>query len=146
MPSQEELLIDLLHEVSRSLGEQIRKVFAGKKLPITTMIIARQLKKEPGLTVSGLARSTGVAKSHISIVVDELSRRGWVEKRADPADQRLLRLYLTGLAAEQMKLIRVELRQQLSALVAGLPERRREELVAGLSDILAALQGRGKGA
>jgi DNA-binding MarR family transcriptional regulator len=90
--------------------------------------------------VSELARRSGIAKSHISHVIDELSRRGWVEKRADPADQRILRLYLTELAAGQMKRIRLELRQQLSSLVVGLPERRRSELVTSLHDILTALQ------
>jgi len=51
--------------------------------------------KKPGLTVSDLARRFMVAKSNVSEMVDRLYREGLLEKRADEADQRLVRLHVT---------------------------------------------------
>lgn len=51
-----------------------------------------------GVIVSELARHTEAAKSHVSNVIDQLVERDCVEKRPDPGDQRLQRLYVTRAA------------------------------------------------
>src|SRR5690606_19805586 len=45
-----------------------------------------------------LARRVGAAKSHASTTVEQLVQDGYVEKRADPSDQRVLRLHVTEAA------------------------------------------------
>jgi DNA-binding MarR family transcriptional regulator len=140
MSLQQELLIELLQEVNRGLGEQRRKICAKHKLPVTTMIVVRHIKKEPGITISELARRTGIAKSHISNIIEEFSQRGWVEKRNDPGDQRLLRLFLSTVAMEQVELVRADIKKHISGLVSNISETRKAELIEGLREIKAALE------
>lgn len=99
------------------------------------MMTAKQIELEPGITISELARRTDIAKSHISNTIRELEKREWVEKRADVNDQRLVRLYLTDKAADDLRLIRGGIRQQLNQLVISIPEERLDDLVKGLEDI-----------
>lgn len=132
MSHKHEVLADLLHEVNRKLMEQMREVVRRHEIPHAFMSIGRVLHREPGITVSELARRTGMAKSHVSKTIDELSRRGWVEKRADPDDQRLLRLYLTQSATDNWNRIRASMRGRLAELATEIPEETTAALIDGL--------------
>src|SRR5690606_12877926 len=73
---------------------------AGKEyeLPPFSFMLLRHIKEEPGVTLSELARRVGAAKSHISTTLEHLVKEGYVEKRSDPSDQRLVRLRVTEAA------------------------------------------------
>jgi DNA-binding MarR family transcriptional regulator len=136
---EQELLIDLLREVNRDIGEEVRKVMSKYDFSITTMMIVRQIKAEPGITISELARRTGIAKSHISNTIKELSLRGWVEIETDSSDQRRLRINLSQSATEQLKIVRAAIRQHLSSLLSGISELRCAEIIDSIRDIQKAL-------
>ncbi|MGE5454643.1 MAG: MarR family winged helix-turn-helix transcriptional regulator [Methylocystaceae bacterium] len=140
MSNTNELLIDLLREVNRGLGKFVKDILAEHDLPITMGIVTRQIGSTPGITISELSRLTGIAKSHISKTIRELDERGWVEKREDSTDQRLLRLYLNPIAIKYLEQARQDIRQRINELVADIPEERAIELVVGLTDIKAALE------
>lgn len=140
MSLKHELLVDLLREVNRGLGKNIRYILVKHMISPATMIVMKQLELNQGITISGLARLTGIAKSHISHIVDDLVRQGWVEKRTDPADQRVLRIFPTEAAAAQLEIIHADIRQFLSKLVSGIPETRKVQIIEGLQDIQAALK------
>ena len=140
MSLQQELLVDLLRDVSRGLGEHIRNVLTRHNLPLSTVIIMKKIEENPGITISELARQTGLAKSHISNIIEELTQQGRVEKRTDPADQRILRLFLSKSASAYLELIRADIRRLLSTLVSGIPEKRTAQIIEGLQDIQAALK------
>lgn len=53
------------------------------------------LERGSALTQRELARRCGVAPSTLNHTVDHLARSGWVERRRDPGDRRLVRLALT---------------------------------------------------
>lgn len=140
------MLADLLHEVHRKVAEQMRGLLQGHEIPPTFMMIGRVLGAEPGITVSELARRTGIAKSHVSNTIDDLARRGWVEKRADPGDQRLLRLYLSRSATDNWTQIRASMRARLAELVAEIPEEKTAALIDGLQalkELLDRTPGKG---
>ncbi len=136
---EHERLIDLLHDVNRKMAEHVREVFRGQEIPLAFRAVGAVLMSEPGVTVSGLARRTGMAKSHISNTVEELCRRGWVEKRGDPEDQRLLRLYLTPSAVEhRWRQVRDAMRERLAEVVAEIPDDQASALMDGLLALQAA--------
>ncbi|MDF2630058.1 MAG: MarR family transcriptional regulator [Symbiobacteriaceae bacterium] len=91
---------ELWREVNHGVHDRFRQAYKDPSLPFGMLIMLRQISKEPGITVSEMARRSGLAKSHISKQIDLLDSRGLVEKRPDPQDQRLLRLYLTKAAEE----------------------------------------------
>ena len=58
------------------------------------LVLAR-LHRRPGASQSDLAEMMEVEKASAGRMIDRLERKGWVERRADPADRRINRLYLT---------------------------------------------------
>lgn len=85
----------LWRQVNRRMRELL--VRAGKEfdLPPFSFMLLRRIKEEPGVTLSELSRLMGAAKSHTSTTVEQLVRDGYVEKRSDPSDQRVIRLHIT---------------------------------------------------
>lgn len=51
---------------------------------------------EPGMEQNGLAARLGVDRSHVTLLVKELSVMGLIERRLDGADMRIRRLHLTS--------------------------------------------------
>ncbi|HEX3012075.1 MAG TPA: MarR family transcriptional regulator [Syntrophomonadaceae bacterium] len=139
MSINHEILIDLLRQVNKGIGSFVKDILDRHGIPVTTMIMARQIGNQPGITISSLSRQTGIAKSHISNIIRDLEQRDWVEKRTDASDQRILRLYLTPSASEHLKVIRAEIKQQINALVADIPEQEALDLIQGLTDIKTTL-------
>lgn len=140
MQTRHELLIELLQEVNRGFREHIGEVLAGYKLPVAALTVLKMIREKPGITVSELARRTGFAKSNVSNVIDWLGRQGWVEKRADRTDRRILHLHLTDSAAGFLTAVKAEVRRRIGDLVAGIPENRTGELIEGLREIHEALK------
>lgn len=85
----------LWRHVNRRMRELIHRVGKEYDLPPFSFMLLRRIKEEPGVTVSELARLVGAAKSHISTTVEQLVQDGYVEKRSDPKDQRVIRLHVT---------------------------------------------------
>jgi len=134
-----EQLIDLLREVNRDLGRYVKEILLAHDVPPAAMSIIREIRSEPGITISELARRTGIAKSHISNMVRDLEGRGWGEKRPDDKDQRLLRLFICPAVSTQLAEVRQDIRSQIGLLVADISEERARDLAAGLAEIKQAL-------
>jgi MarR family transcriptional regulator, transcriptional regulator for hemolysin len=66
------------------------------------LVLAR-LHRRPGASQSELAEMMEVEKASAGRMVDRLERKGWIERRADPVDRRVNRLYLTA-EAEKISL------------------------------------------
>ena len=86
---------ELWRDVNKQIHDRFRHAFRQIDIPPTALILLRNLEKEPGLTVSELARRSGTVKSHVSKLVDQLVAQGFLEKQTDPSDQRLLRVFIT---------------------------------------------------
>ena len=54
-----------------------------------------ELSREPGLSQKGLAARLRLEKSTVSRIVTLLERRGWVDRRRDSVDTRIVRVHLT---------------------------------------------------
>jgi DNA-binding MarR family transcriptional regulator len=53
-------------------------------------------RREPDLTAGRIAEVTGMSTSAVTTLLDRLERRGFVERRRDPADRRRVYVHLTG--------------------------------------------------
>ena len=92
-------LAHLWYEVHKEVDELMRHTFPGYQHRIAWVVL-RFIQRSPGITVSDLARRMGVAKSHVSKVVERLVAEDLVEKRSDRTDRRLQRLLISPRAAE----------------------------------------------
>lgn len=126
---------ELWRAVNREIHERFRQAHRGHDVPVMALVLLRQIAMEPGLTVSELARRAGTVKSHVSKMIDQLGARGFVEKRADPNDQRLVRVYSTRTVGE----IEARARAIWAEVLAEMPEAQASEVAAGLRILVAAL-------
>ncbi|MDC7684832.1 MarR family winged helix-turn-helix transcriptional regulator [Asticcacaulis sp. BYS171W] len=80
--------------------QMVEKVLGARLAPLGLKLaqhdILANICRMPGLTQNELAERLLVGRSNLSMLLPELERRGWVERRADPADRRVRRLHLTG--------------------------------------------------
>jgi len=140
MPKPEEVLEGLLKAVSRRLFGMARDVMDKHGFPASTMPIMHDALRFPGSTISDIARRTGMAKSHISRTVENLAAKGFLEKRPDPTDQRLMRVYSTEQAESRFRAVQENMRRRLSAVLAALPPQKVDALVDGLRELQNALE------
>ena len=73
-------------------------VAAAGLTPLQFAVLACLNKRngEPGIDQNGLAARLGVERSHVSLLVEELGKRGLVERRVNGADRRARILRLTS--------------------------------------------------
>ena len=140
-----ERLLTLLKDVNKALHDLARTAWHEHGLARPAAIVMREVDHHPGATVSGLSRITGLAKSNVSKAVDALAEMGFVDKRSDPRDQRLIRLYATDEAKAHFRKALNEVLKSVSAAVSGLPDDQLDSIVASLEALKQAVpDGSGK--
>ncbi len=132
-------LVELLEDVRRTIVVHVRAVMEAHGLSAAAMAVLDQIRTEEGITLSEVARRSGMAKSQVSTTVDDLVMQGMLEKRPDPQDQRLVRLHMTDLAYRKSRAVREEVQERLSQALAGLPEDEMAAMAGGLRTLKALL-------
>lgn len=140
MEQKTEQLVDLLQAVHRLMFDHVRCVWEERSIPATQMMVMHQIAREEGITISETSRRLGLAKSHVSKTVDELATAGYVEKRPDPHDGRILRLFRTPTAIARFDKVQAQVRDRIAAVVRELPPAKAEGLVEGLQLMASALE------
>lgn len=139
MPGHRAEIGELWRAVNRGLHDRFRQAFRGCGLPFSALILLRTVQQQPGVTIGELARQTGLVKSQVSKTVEQLVGQGFVEKRADPADQRLVRIYLPESGARGMGEMESRAQAALAGVMDAIPEDDLADVVRGLRILLAAL-------
>lgn len=93
-----------------------------------------------GITQTELSELTAIARSPLGKIVDQLETRGLLERRSDPDDRRINRLYLTEAVQpliEPARQVAIELEQAiLSAVDSGDPITMLDQLTRRLHELL----------
>jgi len=131
----------LLRTLGRRTARRADQCGGPGDVPSASWMLLHHLRQSPGQTVSGLARVCGISKSRVSVLADELHGRGLLEKRPDPEDQRVLRLYLTERVREMWG--PAAFREAMIELVADLDAAERQQLLAVLRKMRAGAERRG---
>jgi DNA-binding MarR family transcriptional regulator len=90
-------VIELLRAVARSLRRQHVRLAVGRGFPLSGPHVAllQEIAGHPGVTVSELARLTGLPKSRVSVLMTKLVAERVVRKDPDDHDSRLVLLTIT---------------------------------------------------
>jgi DNA-binding MarR family transcriptional regulator len=139
MPDRYEELHRLLRGVNRGVFHLARDMLHGHGLPPHSMAVMRLIFHNPGITVSELSRETGMAKSYTSKTIESLAAAGILEKRKDPADQRVLRIHPTEAARAHYREVHAAIEARLAAIIATLPTEKVDALIDGLHMLQGAL-------
>jgi DNA-binding MarR family transcriptional regulator len=97
--------------------------------------ILRLLRVSPGLSQQELAGSLGIHPSRLVALLDQLEKRGLVERRPNPDDRRLYSLHLTEAGEGALGQISKVAREHQEALLASLNPDERKVLGTLLSRI-----------
>ena len=90
--------VDLLLDFFREQSVFMQKFFSEQKTSHSAVLIFDFIHEHPGTTLSEISRATHFAKSRVKAVIDDFDAKGFITKKSDPQDQRVLRLYLTKAA------------------------------------------------
>ena len=132
----------MLRQVTKRLHDYVNehRLCQGERLPMVTMMLIGRVSEQPGITVNELARQCGLAKSHVSRQLDLLAKQGWMEKRPDPADQRLLRLYSTEQSSAQFNHMSSIIHGAIIEVFESVSPEDRAALLQGLTALQNALE------
>ena len=111
----------------------------------TETSVLSTLAQQPS-RITDLAAREHVTQPGITLLVNRLEQRGWVERRPDPADRRVVMVALTAEGRDAVGLLRAEYRALLHEEMATLPDEdvctlaRAIEILDGLIERLNAQQ------
>jgi DNA-binding MarR family transcriptional regulator len=131
-------VIEQLRALARSLRRQHVALAAGQGFPMSGGYLAllQEIAGHPGVTVSELARLTGLPKSRVSVLATRLLAERVVRKDPDEHDSRLVLLTLTAEGRRRAEEWSAASRQAIGRLLQPLAD---DELAA-IGSGLVALQ------
>lgn len=106
------------------------------------------LHRSDGQTLAALSRAMLVTAGNLTGLVDRAERDGVLERRPDPRDRRLARVWLTKKGRALIEELLPTHANQVHELLRGLPAQDRKDLrklLGGLRDHLAASSSDGNG-
>jgi DNA-binding MarR family transcriptional regulator len=122
--------------------DDIRQLAPG--VPTAELIVMYDLLDHGPSTVSELSQRTGYVQSRVSSAVVGLRGRGWIETRADPTDGRRTVVDVPEDVRRQAREVQARDagEEVLRPLLAELPARRREQIIAAVAELHEALRNR----
>lgn len=100
-----------------------------------------RLKRRPGASQSELADMMEIEKAPAGRIFDRMEEKGWIERRADPVDRRVNRIYLTELGEQVHSVIMPISLATVHDALAELPRQDRAELARLLATVKTTLVG-----
>ena len=146
MPNTEEYIGVVISDVARLLRTEFdRRV---RRLGITRgqWLVLTRLHRHPGASLSELAERMEVEKATAGRMIDRLVANGWVERRAQPGDRRVKRVYLTPEAERVHKRIWRVAEDTVETALADLSARESKQLFALLQRVKKTLVSAGDAA
>ena len=116
--SQDKDFFFLLHDVARLLRTRADQMARAHGMTRAQWVILLRLERQPGLSQNEMAELLEVEPITVCRLVDRLESRGFLERRADPADRRIKRLHLLPASAPILKEI-AGCRSELHELISG---------------------------
>jgi DNA-binding MarR family transcriptional regulator len=136
MPNTDEYIGVVISDVARLLRTEFdRRV---RRLGITRAqwLVLTRLHRRPGASHSELAEMMEVEKATAGRMIDRLVANGWVERRTQPDDRRVKRVYLTKQARGFLEKLRKET-DKFNAKIVSSIQRNQLEIT---SDALLAMK------
>jgi DNA-binding MarR family transcriptional regulator len=101
-------LLYLMHELSRMISVQFDRAMGRHQLTHSQWWALMHTLEHEGATQSELADVMQLGRASAGSVIERLEAKGWVERRPDPRDNRVKRVYLSDRAAPVFMLMSEE--------------------------------------
>jgi DNA-binding MarR family transcriptional regulator len=132
----------LLHDTARLMRREFERRSKGTGLTRAQWAVLAYVARNEGSNQAALADMLDIEPITLVRLLDKLEAAGLVERRPDPTDRRVRRLYLTeatGPLLGQLQGLAAEARE---TALAGLSDAERQELTDLLMKVRANLSGR----
>ncbi|MCK9382327.1 MAG: MarR family transcriptional regulator [Sulfuritalea sp.] len=130
----------VLNRVTNRLNADFQAALRQRGMTLTHWRVLAFLEETDGLGVSALADYTVTDQSTLSRALQQMERRGLVERRASTADNRFVEVHITALGRTLFAEIIPLALQLRDRALAGLADADRDRLLDLLSHILVNLQ------
>jgi DNA-binding MarR family transcriptional regulator len=118
----------LLAQVSRLVGSRMRAKMEGLGLHRAQALILFQLWHDDGMAQNVLARSLHITPATATNTLQRMERDGWIERRRDGTDQRIVRVNLTAKARALQEEVQTSLRELDEEMTLALSDEERRIL------------------
>jgi DNA-binding MarR family transcriptional regulator len=130
----------MLAKVSRLVGGRLRMKLEKIGLPHAQGMILFHLWKRDGIPQNVLAQALSIRPSTATNTLQRMQRDGWVERRRDATDQRIVRVHLTDKAKVLDKEAQATLEELDQELTSVLTDQQRDIFMAILSKVYRCLR------
>lgn len=125
-------LMQLRHAVLRDGFLQAVRALDDFELSVGQMATLMLLDAEHGGTISGIANDLGRSLSAASRLIDQMVRRGLVDRQEDGRDRRIKRIGLTERGHELIGMVQRQRSEAQLAVMATLTDSERAEVMRGM--------------
>ena len=132
----------LLHDTARLMRRDFERRSRSSGLTRAQWAVLAYLARSEGTSQAALAEMLEIEPITLVRLLDRLENAGWVERRPDPADRRVRRLYLTETARPLMDQFQELAAATREAALGGLTEAERHQLSDLLMKVRTNLSGR----
>ena len=134
-------LLTCANLIERRVRRNLRDRFA---VTLPRFDVLAQLERAPeGLTMGALSRRMMVSNGNVTGLVEHLVNEGLVERRANSGDRRTLVVRLTKKGADHLAAILPDHHAWIGELFAGLDDKDKQALYAGLGRLKESLEAAG---
>lgn len=137
---REPSLGQLLGRVCRLVGRRRRTKLESIGLHHAQGMILSRLWQEEGISQRALAESLHITPPTACNTLQRMERDGWIERRRDAADQRIVRVYLTEKARDLHEEARASFRELDREMGSALTEQEQETLRQSLLKVYRYLE------
>lgn len=137
-PAQEMTVGQLLAQVCRMSGHRIRRHMKAIGLHRGQGFALMHLWHKDGMPQRDLARSMHISAASVTNMLQRMERDGWIERRRDETDQRVVRVF----AAAKAKKMRIEAKRVFREMEDELSSVYTQEEQATLKTLLMKLHDR----
>lgn len=125
----------------RSLGlHQPDRTPCGQPVSVAEAHALMELSREPGLSQNGLAARLRLEKSSVSRIVTSLEKRGWVARRRDTSDTRIVHVHLSDDGRSAARTIAASRQAKFERIFSAIPVGERAQVLASLETLLEVIR------
>ena len=134
-------LLYLMHELSRLISVHFDRKMNEHQLTHSQWWALMHTYEHEGATQSELAEIMQLGRASAGSVIERLEAKGWVERRPDPLDSRVRRVYLRNEATPVFMMMSEEGQKTFRTLLKGIDGPAEAALLEGLRRIKANAEG-----
>jgi DNA-binding MarR family transcriptional regulator len=125
----------------RALGlHQPDRTPCGQSISVAEAHTLLELSREPGLSQNGLGARLQLEKSSVSRIVTSLEKRGWVTRKRDGSDTRIVHVHLTVDGLQATANLSASRHAKFDRIFAAIPSEERAAVLSSLDTLLQVIR------